>query len=149
MKNIAYTPTTLALLCLLTSLAAQAGGAIDIRNAWARATAPGQEVGAAYMDLKSVADAVLVKAESPAADFVEIHQMSMKNGAMKMRMLEKMPLPAGKVVKLEPGGFHLMLIDLKQPLEAGKKVELTLHIKDSRGKISPIKVELPVKKGTD
>ena len=134
---------------LLATLAAQAGQPVELKHAWARATAPGQEVGAAYMELKSATSLTLVKVESPLADSVEIHKMAMKDGVMEMRMLETLELPAGKVVKLEPGGFHLMLFDLKKPLKTGESVPLTLNLQDKSGKASTLKVELPVKRSAD
>jgi copper(I)-binding protein len=124
-------------------LGAHAG--VEISNAWARSTAPGQEVGAAYMSLKSTRAAKLLEVKSPVAESVEIHEMSMNNGVMKMRMLDVLDLPVGKTVKLEPGGFHLMLIDLKKPLKAGGNIEISLTVKDNRGKLSTQKVSLPVK----
>jgi copper(I)-binding protein len=124
-------------------LGAHAG--VEISNAWARSTAPGQEVGAAYMSLKSTRAAKLLEVKSPVAESVEIHEMSMNNGVMKMRMLDVLDLPVGKTVKLEPGGFHLMLIDLKKPLKAGENIEISLTVKDNRGKLSTQKVSLPVK----
>ena len=134
---------------LLITLAAQAAQQVELSRAWARATAPGQEVGAAYLELKSASDLTLVKVESPVAGTVEIHKMTMKNGVMEMRMLETLELPAGQVVKLEPGGFHFMLFDLKQPLKTGESVPLTLNFKDKTGKASTLKVELPVKRSAD
>jgi copper(I)-binding protein len=128
---------------------AQAADPVTISHAWVRATAPGQDVGAAYMQLTSASNLTLTKAESPAAESVEIHSMTMKEGIMEMRMLDKLTLPAGKPVKLEPGGFHLMLFDLRQPLKAGEKVPFTLHFKDAAGKSTVMKIEAPVKKGQD
>ena len=122
---------------------------VAISHAWARATAPGQEVGAAYLELKSSQDLTLTKVESPTADSVEIHKMSMNNGVMQMRMLGTLELPAGKAVKLEPGGFHLMLFDLKKPLKVGEKVALKLNFKDKAGKASTMQLELPVKRSAD
>ena len=118
---------------------------VQISNAWARATHPGQEVGSAYMTLKSSTNTQLIKVESSAAGTVEIHEMSMNNGVMKMRMMEILDLPAGKAVELAPGGFHLMLFDLKNPLDAGIKVDVQLTLKDKTGKVSKQKVSLPVK----
>jgi periplasmic copper chaperone A len=138
----------ISLLGLLASCS-QANESVAISDAWVRAMAPGQKVGAAYMTLKSTRDTTLVKVESPAAGSVEIHSMTMDNGVMKMRMLETLPLTGGKAAKLEPGGFHLMLFDLKQPLKAGDKVEFTLSFKDSAGKASSIKITSPVKTGND
>lgn len=133
----------IALSLTFLSLAAQAE--VEVSDAWARATAPGQDVGAAYMTLKSNADATLISASSSVSDSVEIHRMWMDHGVMKMRMLEKLELPAGKLVKLAPDGFHLMLFDLKKPMKAGEKLDVLLTIKDKQGKLSSRKVELPVK----
>lgn len=100
---------------------------VSIQEAWVRPTNPGQDVGSAYMTLTSAKDVALVKVESDAADSVEIHSMTMQNGVMKMRMLDTLPLAAGKPYKLEPGGFHLMLFDLKKPLTTGEQVNFVLH----------------------
>jgi len=127
----------------------QADDSVRASNAWVRTTVPGQDVGAAYMTLQSALDTSLVKVESPVAGSVEIHSMTMKNGVMKMRMLDTLPLYAGKPAKLEPGRFHLMLFDLKNPLKAGDKVEFTLHFKDSAGKTSTLHASLPVKAPTN
>jgi len=118
---------------------------VVISNAWVRASAPGQEVGAAYMTLQSARDTMLIKTESTAAGSVEIHSMTMDNGVMKMRRMDTLPLSAGKPTKLEPGGFHLMLFDLKKPLKAGEQIEFTLHFKDSTGKVSKMKLSAPIK----
>jgi copper(I)-binding protein len=116
-----------------------------ISDAWARETAPGQSVGAAYMTLTSPTDVTLVYVESSVAESAEIHSMSMENNVMKMRMLEELPLKGGKPEKLAPGGFHLMLFDLKAPLKAGETVTLTLCFKDEKGEITHQDVSLPVK----
>lgn len=137
-------------LCFLMAASTScAADSVAISHAWARATAPGQGVGAAYLELKSAVDLTLVKAESPAAGSVEIHKMSMKDGIMEMRMLETMELPAGEVVKLEPGGLHLMLFDLKKPLKMGESVQLTLYFKDKSGKGSSMKIDLPIKRNAN
>lgn len=132
------------IIALLVSCT-QADNGVVISNAWARATAPGQEVGAAYMTLQSMRDTTLIKAESAAAGSVEIHSMTMSNGVMQMRKIDTLPLSAGKPAKLEPGGFHLMLFDLKKPLKAGEQVEFTLHFKDGAGKTSVMKLSAPIK----
>lgn len=134
-----------ALLLLAGSASVAATDAVQISNAWARATAPGQEVGAAYMTLKSATPLQVTRAEATVADAVEIHEMSMKDGVMKMRMMEVLDLPAGKEVHLEPGGFHFMLFDLKEPLKAGSSFDLVLNIKDAQGKTSKQTVKVPVK----
>jgi periplasmic copper chaperone A len=136
------------LITLLVSCT-QAENGVKISNAWVRATAPGQEVGAAYMTLQSPSDTVLIKTESSAAGSVEIHSMTMNNGVMQMRKMDTLPLAAGKPVELAPSGFHLMLFDLKKPLKAGEQVEFTLHLKDSAGKASTMKLSVPIKASSD
>jgi periplasmic copper chaperone A len=120
---------------------------VAIMDNWVRANAPGQSVGAAYMTLLSAQDTVLVKVESDIAGSVEIHSMSMNDGVMKMRMLNELPLKAGKQEKLAPGGFHLMLFDLKKLLVVGESVNFTLSFKDAAGKITQQQVTLPIKDG--
>jgi periplasmic copper chaperone A len=137
---------TLKLLMLpFILLASSAQAAVTISEAWVRENAPGQAVGAAYMTLKSVDDSTLVFVESPTAGSVEIHSMTMNNNVMKMRKLEALPLKAGKAEKLAPGGFHLMLFDLKKPLKSGEKVDFKLCFKDKAGNITHQLVTLPVK----
>ena len=127
------------------SACAMADNDISISNAWARATAPGQKVAAAYMDLTSKNGATLIKAETNIAGIVEIHSMTMENDVMKMRMLEVLELPAGKTVSLAPGGYHLMLFDLKQSLDAGKSTDFKLHFRTKAGDTKTLSVTLPIK----
>lgn len=134
---------TMAYLCLFAAGTAQAD--VVITDAWVRANAPGQSVGAAYMTLQSAQDSNLFHAESSAAGSVEIHTMSVTNGVMKMRALESLPLQAGKPEKLAPGGFHLMLFDLKKPLKAGEQATFKLSFKDKAGKVTHQDVVLPIK----
>ena len=135
----------LACFSTLALASVSAHAEIEVSDAWARATRPAQKVGAAYMTLESTENTTLVKAESPAAGTVEIHSMTMTDGVMKMRMLDNLELPAGEAVDLAPGGYHLMLFDLAKPLQAGEKVEFTLHFKNSAGKTSTMKAQAPVK----
>ena len=118
---------------------------VTITDAWVRANAPGQSVGAAYMTLKSPQDTTLISVETVAAGSVEIHSMTMNDGVMKMRMLDELALNAGKAEKLAPGGFHLMLFDLKKPLKSGEEVTFKLSFKDKANKVSVQTVVLPIK----
>ena len=135
--------TLLGLAILLSACETNHG--VAIMDNWVRANAPGQSVGAAYMTLLSAHDSTMIKAEADIAGSVEIHSMKMENGVMKMRMLEELPLKAGKAEKLAPGGFHLMLFDLKKPLTAGENVNFTLSFKDAAGNITQQQVTLPIK----
>lgn len=113
---------------LVLAIPALADSAIRVTNAWARATLPGQKVAGAYLEITSPMDGRLTGVSSPAAGSAEVHSMKMDNGVMKMRPVESLDLPAGKMVKLEPGGLHVMLFDLKKPLRAGQKVPLVLAV---------------------
>lgn len=116
---------------LVSALLASPAWAADVKveNAWIREPAPGQAVVGGFMDITSQNNASLVQTTSAVAGVVELHEMSMADGVMRMRPVDKIDLPKGKTIKLEPGGLHLMLMDLKQPLKAGAKVPLTLKVK--------------------
>ena len=118
----------------LALLASAAYAQIAVKDAWVRGTVTGQKATGAFMQLSSSTDAVLLSATSPVAGVVEIHEMAMDAGVMKMRAVPGLPLPAGKTVDLAPGGYHVMLMDLKQPLKDGEKVPLTLTFTDKAGK---------------
>jgi copper(I)-binding protein len=105
---------------------------VSIQDAWIRPTSVGQDVGAAYMTLSSAQNVSLVGIESDLTKSIEIHSMTMEKGVMKMRMLDTLQLTAGKPYNLAPGGFHLMLFDLKKPLKVGERVNFVLHFKTSQ-----------------
>jgi copper(I)-binding protein len=114
-----------------TATAAQEAqpGALKIDQPWARPTLPGQSVGGAYLSVHnrgSVPDRLL-GGSTPAAARVEVHEMRMEGDMMRMRELKALELPAGRLVKLAPGGLHLMLMDLKAPLKIGDKLPLKLR----------------------
>jgi len=128
-------------LCLAQSAHAQ----VTISQPWVRATVPGQKVAAAYMELRSAKEATLVSAASPLAEVTEVHEMRMENGVMRMRAVERMALPAGKTVRLEPGGYHVMLMGLPKPLKAGDTVPITLTVETSDKKRHSVRVQAPVR----
>lgn len=112
-------------------------GDLLITNLWSRATPGGAKVGGGYLTIENkggVADR-LISATSPVSGKVEVHEMSMVNGVMTMRPLDSgLAIEAGKTVTLAPGGFHLMLTDLKQPLKEGEKLPVTLEF-EKAGKV--------------
>ncbi|TCV83004.1 hypothetical protein EDC63_11739 [Sulfurirhabdus autotrophica] len=118
---------------------------LTVSKAWVRATVPGQEVSGAFMDLTSKTNARLIKAESPVAEIVEIHSMSMQNGVMNMREIKELDLPAGKTIQLAPGGFHIMLINLSKQLKAGDSIPIKLTIKEAGNTDSVISIDAKVK----
>lgn len=113
---------------------------VSVTDAWARATMPGQKVSAAYMQIQSDADARLVSASSPAVPRVEVHEMKMDGDVMRMREVKAIELPKGKPVSLQPGGLHIMLMNLQKPIAAGDVIPLTLVI-ESGGKQQTVEVK--------
>jgi copper(I)-binding protein len=102
--------------------------AIAVQQPWARATPGGAKTGVVYMTIVNSggADDQLVAASTPIAVEAQLHQTSMDNGVIKMRPIAALDLKAGATVKLAPGGYHLMLDNLKQPLKDGDSFPLTL-----------------------
>ena len=121
---------------------------VVVKDAWVRGTVAGQMATGAFMELQASEDVKLVGAASAAAGVVEVHEMSMDNGVMKMRALPKLDLPAGKAVALKPGGYHIMLMDLKKPMLKGETIPLTLKIEGKDKKVSSIEVKAEVRELT-
>ena len=105
-------------------------GDLAVGHPWSRPAAAGMN-GAGYLTVTNSGKAadVLVAVEAPVAARVEIHQASTVGGVMRMKKLHGLPIPAGATVALKPGGDHLMLLKLKQPLKIGDKVPATLVFK--------------------
>lgn len=123
---------------------------IDVTRAWARATAPGQDVGGVFLTIRNDGEAAdrLVGGTSPAASGVEIHRSSDEGGVARMRQLKALDIPVGDSVTLAPGDTHLMLVGLKLPLEAGKTVNVTLDFaasgkKTVEARIMPVQSDGP------
>jgi copper(I)-binding protein len=133
-----------ALGVLSPALAQAAPPAVKVEQAWVRPSVPGQQGTGGYMKLTARDGQRLVGASSPVAGVAEIHEMKMEGDVMKMRPAGALELPAGKTVELKPGGLHLMLMDLKQPLVAGRSVPVTLLLKDSHGVESRVETQLLV-----
>ncbi len=131
----------LAALCVL---AAPSFAQVAVSTPWVRATVPAQKSTGAFMQLQAASDARLVGVSSPVAERAEIHEMSMQGDTMKMQQVDAIALPAGKVVKLASGGYHIMLLGLKRQMKEGDTVPLTLLI-ETAGKRDSITVKVPVK----
>ncbi len=132
------------IVALAVATLALAEEGLQVRDARALATVPGQGVAAAYMTIRSRAAARIVSAESDAAGAVQFHSMSMRDDIMRMRQLDSLDLPAGQEVRLVPGGVHLMLAGLKHPLRAGGSVDLRLTVIGADGKQHVVQLKLPV-----
>ena len=114
---------------------------LEVSNAWARATAAKTENGAAYLTILSPTPDRLLSASSPAAKKTELHTMEMAGMVMKMRPAAGLDIPAGQPVALKPGGEHIMLIGLQQPLREGQSFTLTLNFEKAGARTVSVAVE--------
>ncbi len=133
---------SLALVCL----AGQAYGQnIDISNAWVRASVPGQQATGAFMTITAKDATTLRSVSSAMAGVAELHEMKMDGDVMRMRAVPQgLALAAGQSVVLKPGGYHVMLMDLKAGLPPNSSVPLTLVFQDAKGVQSQLELTLPV-----
>ena len=136
---------TLLSTALMTGALAQE---VTISDPWARATVTGQKATGAFMILTAKQSSKLVAASSPVAGVTEVHQMKMDKDVMRMSAVQALDLPAGQAVELKPGGYHVMLMDLKQPLTDKSTIPMTLTFEDAKGKKSHVDVQVPVRSMT-
>ena len=142
MKQIIHGLFSVAVLATLFTTPSRAeevkAGDLVITQAWSRATPSGAKVGGGYLTIEnkgSVPDR-LIGGSAAVADKIQVHEMATNNGVMTMRPLDKgLVIEPGKTVKLAPGGYHLMLLDLKSPLKQGDKLPVTLEF-ERAGKVS-------------
>jgi hypothetical protein len=118
----------LLLMTALNGLALAAAPTIAVLNPQARASIPGAPTAAVYLTVHNIGGAAdrLLGASSPLAARVELHRSQMKDGVASMRALPGIDMPVGGAIELKPGGYHLMLVGLVHPLEAGESLPLTL-----------------------
>ena len=134
-----------ALAAALLGVTASATAQVKVDNPWVRAAVPGQLSTGAFFDLTSTRDATVVKVESPVAAVVEVHVSEMKGDLMTMRAVPSVALPANKAVRFAPGGYHVMLMDLKQPVKNGESVPLKVTVEYADSKRETIDVKAPVR----
>jgi copper(I)-binding protein len=133
---------TAAVLALsATSIWAQ----VKVDEPWVRGTVAQQKATGAFMRLTAEKNARLVAASSSVAGVTEIHEMAMDKDVMKMRQIPALDLAAGKATELKPGGYHVMLMDLKQQIKAGDTVPITLVFEDEAKRRFTQEVQAPVK----
>lgn len=109
---------------------------VTVSEPWVRGTVESQMATGAFMRLTAATDARLLGARSPVAGIVEIHEMALENNVMRMREISRLDLPAGRTVELRPGGYHVMLLDLKRTLKPGEEVPITLEIEQGGKRMS-------------
>ena len=135
--------TLVAALLVFASIPAIAD--VSIADAWVRATVPQQKATGAFMRLTSDTNARLVAANSPVAGVVEIHEMVMDGNVMKMNAIPGLDLPAGKTIELKPGGYHVMLMDLKQQVKDGEEVPVSIVVEAADGARETIELKAPAR----
>ena len=134
----------LGALVAVAAASAWAQADVKVENAWVRGTVAQQKATGAFMRLTAAAPARLVEARSPVAGVVEIHEMAMDKDVMRMRPIPGLDLAAGRTTELKPGGYHVMLMDLKQQMKPGENVPLTLVFEDSAKKRFTQELQVPV-----
>jgi len=138
-----------SLQTLIAALALGSAGlhaqTVEVKDAWARATVAGQTASGAFMKITAKEVAQLVGADSSAAEVVEVHEMRLEGNVMRMRAAPVIDLPVGQTVELKPGGYHVMLMDLKAPLKAGSSLPLTLTFRNAKGVESKVQLQVPVR----
>ncbi|MEY2593770.1 MAG: hypothetical protein RI972_1459 [Pseudomonadota bacterium] len=151
--NLNLTRAAAALKAPITRMALVAGLAasapaqaqVTVQDAWVRATVPQQKATGLFASVTSAKGGRVVAASSPVAEVVEIHEMAMDNQVMRMRAIPALELPAGKAVELKPGGFHVMLMGLKQQVKEGDTVPVTLVVEGADGKRENVEVKAPAR----
>ena len=143
-RALAAVALTLTLCMGLAPLQAFAQ-VVTITDSWVRGTVAEQKATGAFMTLTAPGESRLVEVRSPVAGTVEIHEMKMDGNVMRMRPIRALALPPGKPVELKPGGYHVMLMDLKKPLNAGDTVPLTLIVEGPDSKRHNVNVDVPVR----
>ncbi len=127
------------------SLCASAMAQTTATDPWVRGTVATQKSTGMFVQLTSAQGGKLVAGSSPVAGLVEIHEMAVVDGVMRMREISALELPAGKAVELKPGSYHLMLMDLKQPMKAGDIVPVTLVIEGADKKRETLELKASVR----
>ena len=134
---------TFVMLATLLALGAQAQ--TTVKDPWVRGTVANQKATGMFAQITSASGGKLVSASSPVAGIVEIHEMAMDGNVMKMRAVAGLDLPAGKAVDLKPGGYHVMLMDLKGPVKDGELVPVTLVIEGNDGRRETLEIKAAVR----
>jgi periplasmic copper chaperone A len=140
-----FTPRWLAMATLCVAASTPAWSQTVVKDPWVRGTVAQQKATGAFMQITSTQGGRLLSAASPVAGVVEVHEMKMDGSVMKMGAIPSLDLPAGKNVELKPGGYHVMLMDLKKELKAGDTVPLTLVVEGKDGKKESLEIKAPVR----
>ena len=145
MKRLSHALLSVSLAMLSTLSPTVAAAQTVVTDPWVRATVAGQKATGLFVELKSPTAARLTGGSSPVAATVEVHEMRMDGGVMRMRAVDALPLPAGQAVALKPGGYHVMLMGLKDSVKPGDTVPVTLSIERDGGKVEALEIKAPAR----
>lgn len=146
MKNLPQPKSLRALLATTALLLAGAAQAqVTVAEPWIRGTVAQQSATGLFAKITAAQGGKLVAGSSPVAGVVEVHEMRMDGSTMKMRAVPALDLPAGQAVELKPGGFHVMLMDLKRPLKTGDKVPVSLVVELAGGQRQTVEITAEVR----
>jgi len=145
MPAMSAMPAFHALLVASALASSTAFAQTTVADAWVRGTVAPQKATGLFAQITSSQGGRLVSASSPVAGVVEIHEMKMEGDVMRMRAVTELALPAGRAVALKPGGYHVMLMDLKQPLKAGDSLPVTFVVEGLDKKRETIEVKAAVR----
>lgn len=123
---------------------AQSAAPVTATAPWARASVQGQTSSGVFVTLTASEPLTLVGASTPVAGVAEVHEMKVEGDVMRMRAVDSLALPAGQPVQLKPGGYHLMLQQLKMPLRPDTSVPVTLLFRTARGEPRQLALQVPV-----
>ncbi|MFZ9711709.1 MAG: copper chaperone PCu(A)C [Burkholderiaceae bacterium] len=118
---------------------------VQVQEPWVRATVKGQQATGAFMKLTASSPMRLIQAQSPVAGVVEIHEMKMDKDVMRMSAIAGLDLLPGRAVDLKPGGYHVMLMQLKQEIKEGDSVPITLIFENKDGKKETLAINAPTR----
>ena len=130
---------------ILAAAASAASAEVTVKDAWVRGVVSGQKVTGAFMTVTSTEDAKIVGASSQIAKRAEIHTSMVMGGVNHMRKVDAIPLPAGKPVELKSGSYHVMLMEISQPMRPGDTVSLALTVVGKDGKPTEIPLKAKVR----
>jgi periplasmic copper chaperone A len=142
MKRTAFLVLMVSMLLAACRPARITTGSLDVRNAWARPAAEGDN-GAIYFVIENgtAQDDVLLSGRTDLASAVELHESKMEGDHMSMHQQDEVVLPAGEAVEFSPGGLHIMLVGLTRELKAGETFDITLVFKQAGEKIVSVSVK--------
>jgi copper(I)-binding protein len=133
------------LVCAVNACALASAQGFEVKDAWIRGTVPAQKATGAFMEITAKSNARLIGVESRVAETVEIHNMTMQNGVMKMVPVDGIDMTAGKTVRLAPGGYHVMFFGLKEQMKPGARVPLKLTFERDDKKRESLELQVEVR----